>query len=64
MNRYTGPPMTLGNAATARGYRVEPEPAAMAARYGAETTVADWRSRLVCGQCGSRHLDMVVSGAR
>ena len=56
MNRYTGPPMTLGNAATARA-PVEPEPAAMAARYGAKTTVADWRSRPVCGQCGSRRIE-------
>jgi len=36
----------------------------MAERYGAETTVEDWRDRLVCGKCGSRRVDMVVSGAR
>ena len=49
---YTGPPMTLGNAAAARvrlivwckdcRHRVEPDPAEMAARYGAEMTVPDW----------------------
>jgi hypothetical protein len=50
--------MTLGNAAAARvrlivrckacGHRVEPEPAEMAERYGAGTSVLDWRDRLVC----------------
>ena len=64
--------MTLGNAATARvrflvwcldcRHRVEPDPAEMAERYGAEMSVPDWQSRLVCGQCGSRRVDMVVSG--
>ena len=34
----------------------------MAERYGAEMSVPDWKSRLVCGQCGSRRVDMVVSG--
>jgi hypothetical protein len=36
----------------------------MAARYGAEMTVPAWRERLVCGQCGSRNVDMVVTGTR
>ena len=55
-----GPPMTLGNAAAARvrlivwckacGHRAEPDPAEIAQRYGAETTVPDWRERLVCSQ--------------
>jgi hypothetical protein len=44
--------------------QVEPDPAEMAERYGAETTVPDWRERLVCGKCGSRRVEMVVSGAR
>ncbi len=71
-SRYTGPPMTLGNAAAASvrllvgcadcGHRVEPDHAEMAKRYGAETTVPEWRDRLVCGECGSRRVDMVVSG--
>ena len=62
MSRYNGPPMTLGNAAAARvcfvvwcldcRHRVEPDPAEMAERYGAEISVPDWKSRLVCGQCG------------
>ena len=33
-----------------------------AARYGAETPVPDWHARLVCGGCGSRRVDMVVTG--
>jgi hypothetical protein len=34
----------------------------MAARYGADTAVLDWRERLVRSRCGSRQVDMVVSG--
>ena len=68
-----GPPMTLGNAAAARvrlivwckdcNHQIEPDPAEMAQRYGAETSVPDWRERLICSQCGSRQIDMVVTGA-
>jgi hypothetical protein len=36
----------------------------MAQRYGAETPVLDWRERLVCSTCGSRQIDMVVTGNR
>jgi Zn finger protein HypA/HybF involved in hydrogenase expression len=43
-------------------HRVEANPAEMAERYGAETTVPDWHARLVCGQCGSRRVDFVVTG--
>jgi hypothetical protein len=67
-----GPPMTLGNAAAARvrlivwckacQHQVEPDPAEMAAQYGAATSVLDWRERLVCSRCGGRQADMVVSG--
>ena len=67
-----GPPMTLGNAAAARvrlivwckvcSHRAEPDPAEIARRYGAKTVVLDWRDRLVCSQCGSRNIDMVVTG--
>ena len=49
--------MTLSNAAAARmrlivwcwdcRHQVEPDAAEMAERYGAETTVPDWRERLV-----------------
>jgi hypothetical protein len=69
-----GPPMTLGNAAAACvrlivwcrdcHHQVEPDPAEMAERHGAETPVPEWRERLVCSQCGNRDVDMVVSGAR
>jgi hypothetical protein len=70
--KYSGPPMTLGNAAAASvrlivwcldcRHQVEPDPAEMAERYGAEMSVPDWHDRLVCGRCGSRRVDMVVSG--
>jgi hypothetical protein len=74
MKSEPGPPMTLGNAAAARvrlivwckdcRHQIEPDPAEMAQRYGAETPVPDWRERLVCSRCGSRQIDMVVSGAK
>jgi hypothetical protein len=66
--------MTLG-VATAAGVRlivwcrpcahqVKPDPAEMATLYGDDTSVPDWRERLVCSQCGSRQVDMVVTGTR
>jgi DNA-directed RNA polymerase subunit RPC12/RpoP len=64
--------MTLGNAAAAHvrlivwckdcGHQAEPNPVEMVARYGADTSVLDWRDRLVCSRCGSRAIDMVVTG--
>ena len=64
--------MTLGNAAAVRvrlivwcrdcARQVEPDPAELSNRYGAETPVLEWRRRLVCSGCGSRKIDMVVSG--
>jgi hypothetical protein len=66
--------MTIGNAAAARvrligwckscQHRLEPDPAEMAARYGAETPVLEWRERLVCSKCGGRRADMVLTGER
>ena len=38
------------------------KPGAFAVRDGAETSVLDWRDKLVCSRCGSRDVDMVVSG--
>jgi hypothetical protein len=74
MKSHVGPPMTLGGAAAAQvrliiwckvcRHQVEPDPAEMATRYGAEMSVLDWRERLVCSQCGSRQADMVVTGKR
>jgi hypothetical protein len=74
MKSGAAPPMTLGNAAAAHvrlivwchdcRHQVEPDPADMAAQYGAETTVIGWRGRLVCSRCGSRQIDMVVSGTK
>jgi hypothetical protein len=34
----------------------------MAARHGAQTTIPNWHKRLVCGQCGSHDVEMVVTG--
>jgi hypothetical protein len=72
MKSQSGPPMTLGNAAAARvrlivwckacSRQVEPDAAEMAERYGAPTSVLEWRERLVCSACGSRNVDMVVTG--
>jgi hypothetical protein len=45
-------------------HQVEPDPAEMAARYGAEMPVADWHERLVCSMCGSRQIGMIVTGNR
>jgi hypothetical protein len=70
--RYSGPPMTLRNAAAA-GVRlivwcldcrrqVEPDPDETARLYGADTTIADWHARLVCSVCGSRRVEFVVTG--
>jgi hypothetical protein len=65
--------MTLGGAAAASvrlivwckacQHQVEPDPAEQARLYGAETSVLDWRDRLVCSRCGSRAVDMVLTGA-
>jgi hypothetical protein len=69
-----GPPATLGSSAAAGvrlivwckacQHQVEPDPVEQAQRYGAETTVIDWHARLSCSKCGSRAVDMVVTGAR
>ena len=66
--------MTLGDAAAAQvrlivwckecQHQVEPDPAEMAQRYGAEMPVLDWRERLVCSKCGSGEIDMVVTGTK
>ena len=74
MKSHPGPPMMLGVAAAAGvrlivwckecRHQVEPNPAEMATRYGAETSVLDWRERLVCSRCGGRQVDMVVTGTK
>jgi hypothetical protein len=66
--------MTLGIAAAAHlrlmvwcnacGRRSELDPAEQALWYGSETPVPEWRRRLVCSQCGSRNVDMVVTGMK
>jgi hypothetical protein len=72
VNRYSGPPATLGSTAAAQAqiivwckdcrHQAGPDAAAMAELYGAATAVPDWRARLVCTQCGSRNVDMVITG--
>jgi hypothetical protein len=66
--------MTFG-AAAAAGVRLivwcragrrrgEPDPEDLAERYGASIPVLGWKARLVCSECGSREVDMVVSGTK
>ena len=72
MKPYPGPPMTLGAAAPAQvrlivwckacQHQVESDPGEMAARYGAATSVLNWRDRLVCSKCGCCEADFVVTG--
>ena len=62
MKPYSGPPMTLGNAAEAKvrlvvwckscGYQAEPDVATLVERHGADTPVTEWRRRLRCSHCG------------
>jgi hypothetical protein len=66
--------MTLGVAAAAGvrlivwckecQHQVEPDPAEQAQRYGEGTPIPDWRGRLVCSECGSQEVDMVVTGTK
>jgi hypothetical protein len=66
--------MTLGGAAAAGvritvwckacEHQIEPDPAELAERYGVGVSVLDWRDRLVCSRCGSRDVDMVLTGQR
>jgi len=62
-----GPPMSLGNAAASRvrlivWCKARVDPTEMAARYGQDTSVLDWRERLVRSGCGGRQVDLVVAG--
>jgi hypothetical protein len=41
---------------------VEPDPAEQAQRYGADMPVPEWRERLLSWACGSRDVDVVVTG--
>jgi hypothetical protein len=74
MKSEPGPLATLGSSAAAQvrlivwckecQHQVEPDPAEMAALYGAATTLVDWHKLLVCSECGGRDVDMVVSGGK
>jgi hypothetical protein len=67
MKSGSGLPATLGSTAAvgarivvwckACNHQVGPDPAAMAERYGADTSVHDWHKRLVCSHCGGREID-------
>jgi hypothetical protein len=67
-------PATLGSTAAAQArlivwcrdcrHQIEPDPVAIAERYGTDLAVLDWHKRLVCSACGSRTVDFVVTGAR
>jgi hypothetical protein len=46
----------------ARQHQVEPDPAKQTERYDAEMPVTEWHKRLACSKCGSREIDMVVTG--
>ena len=73
MKAYGGPPATLGSTAAAHmrlivwckdcRHQAAPDPAEMAARYGAETTVPEWSKRLRCSECGSRNVNMIAQFA-
>ena len=72
MKGYSGPRMTLGNAAAAMvrlivwcracGRQAELDPGEVAEQHGPETTVIDWHARLTCSGCGGRQVDFVVTG--
>jgi hypothetical protein len=74
MKSERGPPATLGSSAAAGvrfigwckacSHQVEPDPTEQSERYGAETTLIDWHARLSCSKCGSRQVEMAVTGAR
>jgi hypothetical protein len=63
MKSDPGPPMTLGAAAAAQVRlivwckacedQVEPDPAEMVKQCGTDTSVLDWRARLVCSGPGA-----------
>jgi Zn finger protein HypA/HybF involved in hydrogenase expression len=69
-----GSPATPGSSARAGvrliawcrdcSHQIEPDPAEQAERYGAKMTLLDWHARLVCSKCGSREIDMVVTGTK
>jgi len=46
------------------GHQSEPDAAEQARWYRPEMPVPEWRRRLVCSQCGSRSVDMVVTGTK
>jgi hypothetical protein len=67
-------PLTLGHAAKASlqlivwckacTHQNQTDPADVAARFGADTSLQQWREPLVCSQCGSRDVEMLLMGRR
>ena len=67
-------PRTLGNTASAdlllRTWCnrcrtiVDIDPGEQAVRHGADLPVPEWRTHLVCSQCGSRAMDCVAGPRR
>ena len=65
-------PVTLGHAAKASLHLIvwcktcrhqnKTDPADVAALYGPDTPLETWRERLVCSQCGSRDVEILVMG--
>jgi hypothetical protein len=43
---------------------VDVDPGEQAARHGADLPVLEWRTRLVCSQCGSHAMDCVAGPRR
>jgi hypothetical protein len=74
MKSIPGPPMTLESAAAAQvrlivwckacQHQIEPEAAEMAQRYGADTSVLDWRERLVSSRCGGRQAGVTAGSGQ
>jgi predicted RNA-binding Zn-ribbon protein involved in translation (DUF1610 family) len=72
-NHYARTP-TLGSAARRQSLLrtwcnscrriVDIDPGEQAARYGEDLPVPEWRTHLVCPQCGSRVIDSVVGPVR
>jgi hypothetical protein len=46
------------------GHQNQTDPAGLAQQLGDKTSLRAWRVRLVCSQCGSRDVEMVLLGRR
>jgi hypothetical protein len=74
MKSISDTPVTLGNAAKTSlelivwckvcQHQNSTDPADVADLYGTSTSLQAWRERLVCSQCGSRDVEMLLMGRR